>query len=393
MIKIILVHDFENELWWWEIHVSWLTILLKEQWNNVVNYYWSSKNKFIYKITAFFNIYHLIKLCFLLYKNKDIKVVHFHWTLYSLSPSIYLIKRFFDIKIIQTIHAFQYYCPRLYWIYEDWSICKYWFNCTRCLYKNCYSYFIGKQYIFWYRFKWLKIAINRFFIRRYVGKFICPSKKLQEYMIKTLNLEETKTLYLPNFIDIERNEYPNYETINNTKFLFVWRLSKVKWIDIAIKSINYLVYKWIKDIYFNIIGDWPEKQRLEKMVINLWLQKNINFLWKINNKELWEYYNNAWAILIPSVCLENNPLVALESMKYGRPIIASNIWWIPDLVEYWKNGYLFQMWNHIELAEKILQLYGNNKKIIEMWKYGFEKLKKEFNSKLFYERLMKVYNE
>jgi len=80
---------------------------------------------------------------------------------------------------------------------------------------------------------------------------------------------------------------------------------------------------------------------------------------------------------MPSICLENNPIVVLESIKNKKPTIASNIGGYPDLIEQCKkNGYLFEMGNHMGMVKYIKKLYNNKELLIKLGKYGFKKLKK-----------------
>jgi glycosyltransferase involved in cell wall biosynthesis len=211
-------------------------------------------------------------------------------------------------------------------------------------------------------------------------------------MIQSLKLDPEKVVYIPNYIDIPKNYFPNLSELESNQLLFVWRLSKEKWIDVSIKAIKTILQTNPNLIIkYEIIWDWPEKYNLENLISNLWLKDYVNLLGRIDNTILKKYYEKSWIIIMPSVWLENNPIVALEAMKSWRPIIASNIGWFPDLIEDGKNGYLFKVWNHIDLAEKIQKLIWNQEKIIQMWSYGFEKVKSEYNSELFFNKLLSLY--
>lgn len=384
-MKILQISDTILNVWWAEKVIYDLKNLLEKK-NHSVFIWWTKEEKIHQSIFSIFNIkYYFILKNYL--KNNTFHVIHIHKFNSILSPSIFL-AIYKNSKVILHIHDFSFYCPKL-WVTKDWKECKWWifhFNCNRPIERNFILNFIF-DFI-----KWLKFIINRYFIKKYVDVFICPSKKLQEYMIKSLKLPKEKVIYLPNFIDIEKKHQLNFENINDKKFLYVWRVSKEKWIEVAIKAFDILVNKeWIKDIYFEVIWDWPEKQSLEYLTKSLWLENNIKFLWKIDNSDLQKYYESSISLIMPSVWLENNPLVAIEWMKYWKTIIASNIWWFSDLVENWKNGYLFKIWNYKELAEKIKNLYKNKKISIKMWRYWFEKLEKDFNSKNYFNILLNIY--
>lgn len=391
-MEILLINDYLTNFGWAEKVVFDQKKILEINWNNVFLLWDEEKNENIF---SFFRRYISFKYFFKTYKvinNKKIDIIHSHSLSRNISPSPIIASKLLWKKVIMTVHDFHYYCPKTWWILENWEICQKWFN-RKCYLLNCKTSKIWYKNIPYHFLKWLKVGLHRVILNKYVDIFICPSRKLQEYMVKSLNLPKEKVIYLPNFIEIEETHQLNFENINDKIFLYVWRVSKEKWIEVAIKAFDILVnHEWIKDIYFEVIGDWPEKENLENLVKSLWLENNIKFLWKINNSELQKYYERSVWLIMPSVWLENNPLVAIEWMKYWKPILASNVWWFPDLIENEKNGYLFPMWNHKALAEKIKTLNNNTNLSIEMWKYWFEKLQKEFNSDLFYKKLLWLYS-
>lgn len=390
-MKVILINDYNWEFWWAENVIKSNKIILENKSHNVYLFYW--KKSIFSFFSRIFSIFYMIKFLFFIIKNRNLNVIHYHKINLVLSPSLLFIWKIFWIKQVITIHDYWVICPDWWMIDNQNSPCKTWLQ-YNCLFKNCWksksnkNYFKSKLYVIYNLFK---NKIHLFVINKFVDKIIFPSKSLLSYWSKIF--WNNKVIYLPNFIEIEKNHTLNFENIDDKKFIFVWRISKEKWIEVAIKAFDILVNKeWLKNILFEIIGDWPERNNLENLVKSLWLENNIKFLWKIENQFLQKYYKNSIWLIMPSIWLENNPLVAIEWMKYGKAIIASNVWWFPDLIESEKNWYLFKMWNHIELAEKIKLLYWNKDLSIKMWKYWFEKLKKEFGSEMFYERLIKIYN-
>jgi glycosyltransferase involved in cell wall biosynthesis len=54
---------------------------------------------------------------------------------------------------------------------------------------------------------------------------------------------------------------------------------------------------------------------------------------------------------------EGLPLVLIEAMANGLPVVASRVGGIPEIIEHNKSGLLFEAGNYNQLAEKILELY------------------------------------
>jgi glycosyltransferase involved in cell wall biosynthesis len=92
-------------------------------------------------------------------------------------------------------------------------------------------------------------------------------------------------------------------------FLMVGRLVAYKRFDLAVSVFNELGWK------LKIIGDGPERKRLEKMA-----KSNIEFVGLVSDSTLPKYYSRARALIFPQE--EDFGIVPLESMASGRPVIA-----------------------------------------------------------------------
>jgi glycosyltransferase involved in cell wall biosynthesis len=86
-------------------------------------------------------------------------------------------------------------------------------------------------------------------------------------------------------------------------------------------------------------------------------------------------------------------LTILEAFSFGKPVIASNLGGIPELVENGENGLLFEPDNAKDLAEKINSLFENSEKINSMGKFAKEKIEKKYNPKIHYQKLIEIYQK
>ena len=57
--------------------------------------------------------------------------------------------------------------------------------------------------------------------------------------------------------------------------------------------------------------------------------------------------------MAPSECEENCPLSVIEAMAYGKPVVASRVGGIPELVRHGETGLLFQPTDRRDLSAKI----------------------------------------
>lgn len=105
------------------------------------------------------------------------------------------------------------------------------------------------------------------------------------------------------------------------EFVFVGRLVDWKCVDLLLKA--FLLVSKHHNIRLKIIGDGPERQKLEQFVMDNCLNELITFLgWK-TQQECHQLLINCHVFVLPSV-RECGGAVVLEAMSVGLPVIAVN---------------------------------------------------------------------
>ena len=79
-----------------------------------------------------------------------------------------------------------------------------------------------------------------------------------------------------------------------------------------------------------IVGDGPERGRLEEAVASLGLVDRVTFIGQVSDVR--PYYAAADALVLPSHT-EGSPYVLLEAMAAGLPVVATAVGGIPEMVE------------------------------------------------------------
>jgi glycosyltransferase involved in cell wall biosynthesis len=146
---------------------------------------------------------------------------------------------------------------------------------------------------------------------------------------------------------------------NKVNFLFVGRLDKQKGFD---KLFKYFSYN--KDYVLHVVGDFVNSK--SKKYPNL---DNIFSYGWINAEDIHNCYIDSDVVIIPSRW-EGFGLVAIEAMKYSKPLIVSNRGALPEIVQDGINGFIFNFDNFdLSLSKKIdslsklgLNLAGENSK-------------------------------
>lgn len=197
-----------------------------------------------------------------------------------------------------------------------------------------------------------KFLAKKFFKR--CSKIIAISKWELPYL-KEINCPEEKIVCIPNGIpeDFFRNKPKK-----SNKILFFGRINPIKNIECLINAAKILKGEKVK---FNIkIKGMPEQTYLNKLkqkVDSLGLKKEINFdIHKKTSplKERLKIFNNQSIFVLPS-WREAMPTVILEAMASGLTVISSKTQGGKELIQDKKTGYLFEINNEKELANRIKQ--------------------------------------
>lgn len=134
------------------------------------------------------------------------------------------------------------------------------------------------------------------------------------------------------------------------------RLSEEKAVHLAIQATLVLQQR---GIYFqlHIAGDGPEKARLEALVVESGLSEWIHFHGYLPKIELASLLRRSNAFLLTSLW-ESQPVVILEALSCGLPVVAPAIGGIPEIITP-ENGLLFKPGNLDDLSAKLSALITN----------------------------------
>ncbi len=104
---------------------------------------------------------------------------------------------------------------------------------------------------------------------------------------------------------------------------------------------------------------------IKQLIIDNDLQKNIQFLGRLNSEQMAEELVKANVFVTPS-CIENHSVSLREAMAVGAPCVASYVGGIPEIVDNEKNGCLYRFEEYEHLASIMLDLMDDPQKAAEM---------------------------
>lgn len=148
-------------------------------------------------------------------------------------------------------------------------------------------------------------------------------------------------------------------------FLVPRRLVAKNGVNIAIKAFRSFIGS---DAELWIAGDGPERKNLNKLVKDLNLSKHVRFLGSMDRETMVSLMNSSIGIIIPSVpvagVIEATSLAALEGMSVAKPVFASNIGGLAEIIKHNETGFLFESGDDKALAI-LLDMAINNNDIIK----------------------------
>jgi glycosyltransferase involved in cell wall biosynthesis len=138
---------------------------------------------------------------------------------------------------------------------------------------------------------------------------------------------------------------------------FAGRLVPVKRVETIIQTAKQLLDSYPDlDFHFYIYGDGPLRTKLEELSASMTTNDVVTFMG--HSDTLDEELSKLDVMLLTSEH-EGLPMILLEAMSAGIPVIAPAVGGIPDLLENGKYGRLVYSNEHNEYADAIYYLYIN----------------------------------
>jgi glycosyltransferase involved in cell wall biosynthesis len=133
---------------------------------------------------------------------------------------------------------------------------------------------------------------------------------------------------------------------------WIGRMTAIKRLDDVLLAFHRLRARGV-DATLCLVGDGPQKADVERRAHELGIARNVLFVGY--QREVAEYYRFFDALLLPSAN-EGTPVVAIESLVAGRPVVATRVGGVPDVVEDGTSGFLVPVGGVEGMAEALERL-------------------------------------
>jgi len=193
--------------------------------------------------------------------------------------------------------------------------------------------------------------------------------------------------------DIKRNL--NIE--KNEILLYIGDLTKERGLHILIEALSGLLEKF-PSLKVLIAVNRPieiyERSRINEKVTALGLNDNVIPLGIVDNMP--QIMTASDIFVAPYLSIEgiaDYPISLLEAMACGKPVVATKVGGIPEMVINQKNGLLIRPNDPVELVNAIIYMLNNKEKAIKMGLEGAKLVYEKFRAEIVVDELERIYEE
>lgn len=320
------------------------------------------------------------KKCFTKFLN-DIKpdlvyIIHYH---NKISPSIIYAAKKKGIPVVHRISDFQYMCPNALFYNDKKGICE---DCLHGKSYSCVKYRCVMNSRVYSVIKLMAKKLHDFLgVPQKIDAFVVPSTFTKQ-KLEQFGIPPEKLHHIPTFFNLKETSVEvSYEPF----FLYVGRLEKQKGLMTLVKAFVKTGCP-LKIIGFSNDGyETALKHYLEGK------SHNIEFLGRKNFDEIVPYLKSCLCTLVPSEWYDNFPNAILESFAFKKPVVATNIGSLPELVVDGETGLLFKYADENDLAKKLECLFSNKQFACDMGMRAFTKVLTQYGPQTHYDRLISLF--
>lgn len=178
--------------------------------------------------------------------------------------------------------------------------------------------------------------------------------------------ERERIVVVPNGVDSDRfrsrscaADETTHEVSGEHIILYVGRLVYRKGIHILVKAMPQILRE-LPDAQLLIAGEGIMENFIKLLIKSLDLEDHVKLLGFVPNEKLPGLYGLSQVFVLPSLYCESFGITLLEAMASGKPVVASNVGGVPEVIENEVTGLLFRKGDERDLADGVLRIMNDH---------------------------------
>lgn len=303
-------------------------------------------------------------------------IVHVHNTFPLVSPSLYWNAAQVGIPAVQTLHNFRLMCPQGMFL-RDQRVCE---DCRgrlpwRAVLHRCYRRSAAQSGVLAAMLTLHRMAGTW---RHKVSRYIALNEFCRRKFVEG-GLPAGKIVVKPNFVE-RPPDRPGAPAAHSSG-LFVGRLAPEKGIDVLLAALDRS-----PGVTLEVAGDGPEMARVRA-------HASTRVLGLLDPAAVLERIRATSYLVLPSLWYENFPRTLVEAFACGRPVIASRLGALAELVVEGRTGLLFEPGNPADLARTIAWAEANPDAMRSMGMAARAEYEQKYTPERNYDLLMSIYDD
>jgi glycosyltransferase involved in cell wall biosynthesis len=177
--------------------------------------------------------------------------------------------------------------------------------------------------------------------QRHLAAIVCPSRFFVDKFVEW-GWPRERFVHVPNWVDAERFE-PGFEPGGYA--LYFGRLILDKGLATLLRAAH------AARLPLKLAGTGPDEAALRALAAGL--DAEVEFLGYRSGAALHDVVRGARCVVLASELFENAPMMVLEAMALGKPVVGARIGGIPEVIDEGGTGWLFESGQVAALAERL----------------------------------------
>ena len=174
------------------------------------------------------------------------------------------------------------------------------------------------------------------------------------------------------------------------RFVCVGRLCPEKGQLLLVRAAKGLIEKG-RELAIVLIGDGPSRATIEEEIHTHGLEEHVQLLGWRDSDDVRKEVTSSTALVLPSFA-EGLPVVIMEALALGRPVVTTRIAGIPELVETGKTGWLISPGSQAELTEALDNAIDTDEAELQrMGEEGKRRIREQHNPDIEIARLAELF--